>query len=272
MVLGAPAWARLPGCSGICPPDGAHKAEWRGFVRAIASRYRGAAAIEIWNEPNLAAYWVAPGGPDPAAYARLYGQALRATRDRRPRTPILVGGLAFAEGAALASGSMRIVDWLDGFYAAARRGAVDLSDPRVGVGLHVYPDTDELAGSLEDGRVDRTFAEVRRGIAAGDPYADRRRLWVTEFGASTTATGPTGARTTPRRQSRAIVSSLEQMERAPDVEAALVYTLVDRQPAGGGSEAGFGLVTRGPAFQPKPAYCAVARLYGRILPRRCRTG
>jgi polysaccharide biosynthesis protein PslG len=269
MLLGAPAWARDPRCSGICPPAAKHMPEWRQFVNAVAARYRGEAAIEIWNEPNLAAYWVSDAGPDPAAYARLYGNALRATLLTAPRTPILVGGLALAEQDAVAEGSMPLETWLRGFYAAARNGAANLLDPRVAIGLHVYPGPAELDAPIEDGRLARTLAEARSAIAAGDPLADRRRIWITETGASTTAPGPDGTPITPEQQASAIGGTLDALEAAPDVAAALVYTVVERPPSSDPGEAGFGVVGRGPEFVPKPAYCALALRWAGAEPRGC---
>ena len=47
---------------------------------------------EIWNEPNLRAFW--RPAPDPARYARLYVAARNAIKDVDPNATVLVGGLA----------------------------------------------------------------------------------------------------------------------------------------------------------------------------------
>jgi hypothetical protein len=274
MVLGAPAWAREEGCSGVCPPPAERAADWGTFLRAVLGRYPDAAALEIWNEPNLDAYWARPGGPepDPAGYAGLYGEALAATADLAPDTPILVGGLAYAAATGVGTG-LPVADWLRGFYAAAPRAGADLRDPRVAIAVHVYPGVDEVDRLMPSGRFQQTLAAARGAIAAGDPDAQRRQIWITEFGASSTAPLPPNLQVDAlQRQASAIVAGLDAFAASEDIAAALVYTVVDRPPAtepGRASEEGFGLVTRAPDLAPKPAYCAVAQWREAPAPTGC---
>jgi hypothetical protein len=274
MVLGAPAWAREEGCSGVCPPPAERAADWGTFLRAVVARYPDAAALEIWNEPNLDAYWARPGGPepDPAGYAGLYGEALAATADLAPDTPILVGGLAYAAATGVGTG-LPVADWLRGFYAAAPRAGADLRDPRVAIAVHVYPGVDEVDRLMPSGRFQQTLAAARGAIAAGDPDAQRRQIWITEFGASSTAPLPPNLQVDAlQRQASAIVAGLDAFAASEDIAAALVYTVVDRPPAtepGRASEEGFGLVTRAPDLAPKPAYCAVAQWREAPAPTGC---
>jgi len=270
MILGSPGWARTEGCSGICPPAPEHLADFGLFAASVVARYSDAAALEVWNEPNLAANWAGGDGPDPAAYAAMFEAARKATERVAPGTPLLIGGLAFPLESAVAEGSLTFADWLAGFYDAAA-GAADLSDRRVALAVHPYPGLDELAGSNAQGRFAQTIAAARAAIAAGDPDPGRK-IWVTETGVSTTAPGPDGASTPPELQASALLFYLRQLQRAPDIAAALVYTMVDRPPQETVSEEGFGLVGRGPEFTPKPAYCALAQEYGNSLPDRCTTG
>jgi hypothetical protein len=261
MLLGAPGWAREPGCSGICPPAEEHFDAWRGLVRNTAARYPGSVALEIWNEPNLGAYW--SGGPDPRAYARLYDAAHEATADLMPRTPLLVGGLALAEAAGPGPEGMPLDEWLRGFEAAS-----DADGPRSQLAIHVYPGLGELGDVGPRGRFARTLD------AARDAWSGP--LWVTEFGASTTAPAPggepDGGTVSPELQAEAVTDGLRRLFAAPDVAAALVYTLVDRPPQPESSEEGFGLVGRGPEYTRKPAYCAVAGLRGDTEPDGCPAG
>lgn len=276
MILGAPAWARERGCSGVCPPAPSRLADFRAFVRAVLARYPAAAALEVWNEPNLDAYWARPAGaepgPDPAAYAELYGAALEASAGLAPGAPILLGGLAYAAGGGVATG-MPLAEWLRDFYAAAPAAGAELSDPRVAVALHVYPGLDEVDGLRPTGRFARTLGAARGAIAAHDPEPRSRRIWITEFGASSTAPLPGAPAADPlARQASVILAGLAAFAAAPDIAAALVYTVVDRPPASGGtraSEEGFGLVTRAPELAPKPAYCAVAEWREAPVPSGC---
>ena len=48
----------------------------------VAQRYPEAAAIEIWNEPNV--HWFWRPRPDPARYTELLVEALRGDQGRRP--------------------------------------------------------------------------------------------------------------------------------------------------------------------------------------------
>lgn len=112
-------------------------AEYAGYAAAVAQRYGPAGAfwranpglpqlpvetVEIWNEPNLAAYWRRPDTP---RYAGLYLAARAAIRTAAPQVRALVGGLSPYANPA---GYLRAM-------VAARpelRGAVD------GVGVHPY--------------------------------------------------------------------------------------------------------------------------------------
>ncbi len=271
MLLGAPGWAREGGCSGVCPPAGGHLADWRTFVRAVAARYPDAAAIEIWNEPNLATNW--GGTPDPQAYASLYGAALKSTGDLSARTPVLVGGLALALADAQQAGSEALPDWLAGFFRAARRGGLDLGASRFAIAVHPYRGLDELADSNPAGRFDQALTAVRTTIAARAPALTGVPLWVTETGVSTTAVGGNGATPTEGLQAKALLRTIDELRQQPDIAAILIYTLVDRPPSTDNpAEEGYGVVRRGPGFTPKVSYCALARRAGDPHADGCTTG
>ncbi len=271
MLLGAPAWARASGCSGVCPPAGAHRSDWKVFVRAVAARYPDAAALEIWNEPNLATNW--GGAPDASAYASLYGTALRSTSDLLPQAPVLVGGLALALADAQQAGSDALPDWLAGFFGAARHGGIDLGDGRFAIAVHPYRGLDELADPAPTGRFDQTLAAVRTTIAARAPALAGLPLWVTETGVSTTAVGGNGAAPPEGLQAKALLRTLEELRHEPDIAATLIYTLVDRPPSTENpAEEGYGVVGRGPDFTPKISYCVLARRAGNPHADGCTTG
>jgi polysaccharide biosynthesis protein PslG len=271
VLLGAPSWARAEadGCDGdVCPPAPDRVGEWRSLVAAAASRYADAAAIEVWNEPNRLASWATDDGPDPGRYAELLVAAeTEVERLAGRRTDVVVGGLGLIEERGEAEGNMSIGDFLAGLYAAL---APEGPGVRTAIGVHVYPGLEELERPRPSGRWAKTFAEVRAARARSDPDPDRE-LWVTEFGASTTAPAPDGEGTTsPELQAASVTGGLEALEDADDVAAAIVYTVVDRPPSPQApSEEGFGLVGRGPEFSPKPAYCELAAARGAPVPARC---
>ena len=112
VLLGTPgpAWALNPaalqaGCGSSSPP--ARVEDFAAMAEEVAARYGdggtfweqrpdlGAQPVtdfEIWNEPNLAAYWCP--GPDPAAYAELTVATARGVRAADPGAQIVLGGLS----------------------------------------------------------------------------------------------------------------------------------------------------------------------------------
>jgi hypothetical protein len=109
--------------------------DYAAYARAFAARYgRGGTfwsqhpelaplpvtSYEIWNEPDVAAFW--RPAPDPATYADMYLKARAAIHEVDPQATVVVGGIA---------GSVKYVEAM---YAARPelRGGVDA------VGWHAY--------------------------------------------------------------------------------------------------------------------------------------
>lgn len=258
VLLGAPAWARDPAepCpGGVCPPARDRLGAWRGFVGAVARRYRDAAvALEVWNEPNRQPSWAVPGGPDPARYAALLGEAAAAVSAAAPGKTVLLGGLSPGVGER---GALPLATFVQG-VEEARPGLGDgmLAGAPVGLGAHLYPRLEEVGAAGPGARFER---DLTAALEAARRLTPGSGLWVTEFGASTTAgPGAPGAAATDR-QALALEAMLERLERESSIAATLVYTLVDREPRPDQpAEEGFGVVGAGPAFELKPAYCRLA--------------
>ena len=72
---------------GLPPSTESGRTAFAAFAGAAARHFRGRAAWEIWNEPNLPQYWA--GMPDPAAYVALARAAAAEIRreDRRAAAP-----------------------------------------------------------------------------------------------------------------------------------------------------------------------------------------
>lgn len=173
LVAYAPPWAR-PGCAThLCPPDDA--ADYAGFLAAAVARYgpERVAAWELWNEPNVAAFW-APR-PDVDAYAELLTVSARAARAVRPEVVLVSGGLAPAvsDGTDVAP-----VDFVRELYERSALREVDA------VGIHPYSATAlPLAVGTEQWNTFLQMQQVHAQMtAAGD--ADKR-VWGTEYGVST---------------------------------------------------------------------------------------
>jgi hypothetical protein len=97
VISDAPQWANLlGGCtdqSAQCsmPPDSSHYVDYVDFVRAVAQRYPLAAAVEVWNEPNMGRFWK---NPDPVAYDQLLHATWDGMRTTDPAMRVLGGALS----------------------------------------------------------------------------------------------------------------------------------------------------------------------------------
>ncbi|MGH9334456.1 MAG: cellulase family glycosylhydrolase, partial [Vicinamibacteria bacterium] len=123
---------------GFPPSTERGRSAFASFAGAAARHFRGRAAWEIWNEPNVPQFWA--GSPDPAAYVALAGAAAAEVRREDSGAWILgpsLGGdtfdLAYLE-ATFALGLLDIVDAVsvhpygashpeaaEGFYDEVRR-------------------------------------------------------------------------------------------------------------------------------------------------------
>jgi hypothetical protein len=247
VLLGAPGWARDRTCGsgGVCPPAVTRDASWRAFVRAVVNRYPKARGVEIWNEPNRISSWQTAKGPEPARYARLYLSALEEVRRIDRRKNVLIGSLGFIPQGR--DHDIPIPRFLRGLYEAIGKRRLP---HRAGIAVHAFPGPKDFRGMR--GRFFDTLEQVREVRNARDP---RRKLWVSEFGASTTWTWPDRRPLTRVEQSHALIRSLRYMRRARDIRAAILYTTVDRNPRRLAAGEGYGVVRRGPDFRPKRAYC-----------------
>lgn len=83
-------------------------------------------AVEVWNEPNIPAYW--RPAPDPAAYAALYLATREAVHRAAPGVTVIAGGLSpYGDP--------------DGFLRAMHAARPDLAGRLDAVGLHPYSPT-----------------------------------------------------------------------------------------------------------------------------------
>src|SRR5204863_1406943 len=123
-----PAWARPRGCSSEkCGP--ANAADFAAFAQAAAQRFApaGVHTWEIWNEPNIPAFW--RPRPDPSAYSRLLKGAANAVHQADPVATVVSAGLA---PAATSGGEISPVDFLTGMCRNNVLPSIDA------VGFHPY--------------------------------------------------------------------------------------------------------------------------------------
>jgi hypothetical protein len=194
-------------------------ADYAAYAGAFAARYGSdgafwrahpdltaepVGAVEIWNEPDNAEFWVPR--PDAAAYARLYLAARAAIDAADPDMRVLVGGLTRATG----------------FLPAMAQAAPQLSGHIDGVAVHPYGAPAVVVSRVRGARA----ALVRLGMGAVPLYA-------TEFGWTTQPAGAVGY--TPEAQRPAeitgVLTTLGHLQCG--LAAALLYTWVtpERNPA-----------------------------------------
>jgi hypothetical protein len=253
VLLFAPHWAWDPSVN--CdqwhqdctyPPAPSHDADWQNMVDLVVRRYPLSAAIEVWNEPNLYAFWRPQ--PDPARYAQLLEEAHTAVKAAAPAMPVLGGSVTNSpvDGAW----GLSEASFLRGVFANGGGSSMD------GVSLHLYKQGAGAADSVGNGLRDIRAARDAAGFG-GLP------IWITELGLSTTDTNP-DYRVSEQGQADGLVNDYRRLATMPDIAAVIVHTLIERPPASGATEVGFGLVHED--FTPKPAYCALAVAVGATDP------
>ena len=263
IVTDAPRRTNLLCLAPPCPPTRPHYGGWGAFVSKVATRYPDAVALEVWNEPNLRAYWNTLLGPDPAWYAELFRVATDAVGAVDPSMPVLVAGLApVAHDIWLANLSVRT--FLSRFYphAASALRPVD------GLSLHPYPGRYELTAeklAQPDSDFSNYLSAVREVRDARDPLGTARPLWVTEIG--WTMTGSKSV--TESQQAQGLMAVLDVLGGMPDVQTVLIHRLADPAPRLGlrWYERGYGLVRRDLA--PKLSYCSLASRLGQPAVSGC---
>lgn len=264
-----PAWAREPRCKALiknekraqkCNPRSS--VEFGNFARTAAERYghKSIRGWEIWNEPNLLAYWKtaqANGNfsADPAAYANLANAAARQIRQQTDGV-IITGGLSPLFEPSRSTG-MRQSDYL------AR--LLPLLDYRLfdAIGIHPYtwpilPSRAEVFNAFYT--VDNGPPEYNLRTIMSNAGWSEKQIWATEYGASTH-----GARLRPNKRARAdhvtediqaqiVAEGMNEWYNKSNVGPLFVHSDSDQWLHPGKNEKGFGL--RRSDGTPKPAYDA----------------
>ena len=177
ILIASPRWARAHRCrrhlSSNCavPPARRHDDQWREFAGAAARRFPRA-IFEIWNEPNIKAFW--NGRAQPSRYAELVRTAYRAINRASARATVLAGSVV---------GTDQNTDTIMGserFLGRAFRSGRGMRRNLDGLSFHMYG----LSQGLGRGSYFETTIERMRGIADRYLAGKRERLWITETGTS----------------------------------------------------------------------------------------
>jgi hypothetical protein len=192
---------------------------------------------EIWNEPNLARFWV---DPDPVSYTQLLRAAYRAIKAQDPSAQVLAGATSGAD-----------VSFVNHIYEAGAEGYFDA------LSVHPYsgsqsPDTCSVPRmSFRCG-----VEQIRRVMLR---HGDTRPLWLTELGESVSAG------VDPSTQASYVTQAFSLIRRWSYVRGAVWYELYD-DPTGHDGEH-FGLFDG--TLCPRPAASAFR---SSVLPTKTTAG
>ena len=198
------------------------------FAAAVARRYgpRGTLwsdrpglrrkpirAWQVWNEPNLPAYW--PTGPDPKEYARLLEQTSEAIRAVDPEAEIVTAGLPESRL------GIPFADFVSGMYEAGADAAFDT------LAIH-------------------SFAEDERGVLASvggardllERFDEEAKIWVTELGWA--SDGPKSAFTVgfdgQAERIRRSLAALAERREDLGIRGVVYFNWKDAEPYPGGTD------------------------------------
>lgn len=214
---------------------------------ALAQRYPMVDVWQVWNEPNIPAFW--QPRIDPEGYARLLQPAVAALRKAVPNKPIAMAGMAYHSEMAGRGGLM-----LD---AMGKLGAYKLK-----LIACYHPYTAEPEGG-EDGA--RDFLTHTPFVNKGLRAYGVQQIWATEWGWSS-YDGP--------KEEQPIVGEAGQaghtlkrlaLMATQDFDRIFLFTLADLDARAGVRDRRYGLLREDGS--PKPVYHALQRFLAVCGPR-----
>jgi hypothetical protein len=202
-------------------------------------------AWEVWNEPNLEAFYV---GTDPATYVGLLCPAFEAVRRYDRDARVVFGGLMYSDDA-----------WLQKAYEAGAGGCFDV------LSLHSYQaPADAPPSTVDTGEVWNLshLTAVQRTMAAN---GDDLPVWVTEFGWSVHGneadTEPWRRGVTEAQQAEYGREAVQLLGRHfPFVKVAFWYKDAVDDSSTDEHQEGYALLDAN--RRPRPVFRAFADLYG----------
>jgi hypothetical protein len=190
-----PSWARPANCtaSDKCAP--ANVQDYADFAYAAAQHFAamGIHYFEIWNEPNIHAFWQPT--PSASAYTALLNAAYPRIKAADPQAVVLSGGLSpqggyndadcngIGDGGSTADGSTNPVNFVQQMYTAGAQGHFDE------LGFHPYGDSADTGPCSAWAQMSTTATNLRGlMVANGDSAKD---IDATEAGNCVCWTGVT---------------------------------------------------------------------------------
>ena len=241
-ILYTPAWARPSGGTASTPP--ARLDDYVAFTRQAARHYAtlGIHAYEIWNEPNISAFWQPRA--DVAAYTAMLRGASAAIRSVDPQAVIVTGGTSPAPDSG---GNISPVAFLRGIYANGGRSAFDV------VAHHPYcwPALPGDAQAWSAWYQMYGTSPSLRSVMTDNGDAGKQ-IWATEFGAPTN--GPAGSFVSEQAQATTVTRAFELFRSYKWAGPLFWYSERDIGTAPTTRENFFGVLRND--FSPKPAFTA----------------
>jgi hypothetical protein len=243
IIVYTPGWHRS---SPIKAPD---PQAYANFAREAAARYgpMGVHDYEIWNEPNISAFW---SSPNPAAYTQLLKAASSAIKSVDPQARVLTGGLA---PSWTEDGNYAPATFLKGIYGNGGGGHFDA------VAHHPYcfpampGDSESWSAWYQMYGTPNSIRDVMTDNGDG-----AKKIWATEFGAPTD--GP--ERVSEAEQAAGIALAYELWKTYDWAGPLFTYQGRDLGTDQSTRENFFGLLRHN--FSPKPAYKAYRKAAGVI--------
>lgn len=212
---------------------------WSAYVENLTRQYRGLVDYwEIWNEPNVGAFW--EPRPDPARYLPVLKAAYAAAKRGNPRCTVVMPGLSGPREGRIGMDYLeRLLQLGGGRYCDA-------------ISIHPY-----RSRSPEDSRLVADLDHIARTCASHGPA---RPIWITENCWSTELR--TGS--SERRQAAMLARSYILAIGSGLVDRLIWFRLHDSGPDRLDAEHNYGLCRTD--LTPKPAFFAhrtIAVLLGR---------
>lgn len=242
VVSYTPSWAAEPAGRSYIHPGPASATTFGDFVTAAAQRYKGLVRNwEIWNEPNIVQSF-APT-PNIAKYASMLKAAYTNIKKIDPYSVVITGGTSPAIDA---TGTIAPATFVDGLY---KNGAGNYFDA---VAMHPYsvPDLLSTEGSKWYSSTAAITGVTNVLLKNNQSY---KKIWFTEFGASTIAGNQYGV--TEARQADILVDGIKYMRSLANCGPIFLFDHLDIQTGSSNIEYNYGL--RRSDFTPKPALAAV---------------
>ena len=246
VVTYTPSWAAIPEGRTFIHPGPADPATYANFVKLAAQRYKAQIKNwEIWNEPNIQSSF-APR-PDPAKYATMLRLSYAAIKAVDPSATVITGGLSPSADDGTNISPYLFVQYI---YWWGAKGNFD------GLGIHPYSSPGLLSQGT-DWNSSKNNINIITWLMTifGD---GGKRLWTTEFGAST-STAPTYG-VTEAKQSQVLVDGINYLRSLPNAGPIFLFDFRDLNTGSPNAEFNYGLVRTN--YTPKPSLAAVQGMLG----------